>query len=439
VNGKDHRLEKVPSAVRVRERFGWCLYDWANSAFATTILASILPVYFSEVIVPEGGAEVAFLGIRSTLSATSLWGYASGLSALFILMSAPFLGGIADATGRKKHFLMGFCYGGALMTVLLFLSGPGKVFYVLILFSLGHYCFVAANVFYDAFLPFLSTGKEMDRLSGQGFALGYLGGAVLLGLSLLLIEFSGLWGLPQETAVRISLASAGFWWAGFGTVSFFLFREKLPLRETPESLLVGAAKGLSRTLRTTRMLTHHRNVWLFLLAYMIYNDGVQTVIKMASIYGKDELDFSTGHLLGTLLLVQFVAIPGALMMSNLAGRFGAKRIVLGALLLWLAITLYAYQMSSEWEFWILGLAVGMVLGGTQALSRSLYASLIPREQSAQFFGYFSVFAKFSAIWGPIFFAFIRQLTGTARLSILSLSLFFMAGGILLIFVRPGRE
>jgi UMF1 family MFS transporter len=173
---------------------------------------------------------------------------------------------------------------------------------------------------------------------------------------------------------------------------------------------------------------------IFLLAYMIYNDGVQTVIKMASIYGKDELHLPTTTLLGTLLMVQCIGIGGALFMSRVAAWLGTRRTIMGALLVWLAMTVYAYRMDSAPEYWVLGIVVGLILGGTQALSRSLYGSLIPKEQAAQFFGYFSVFAKFSAIWGPILFAFIRQVTGTSRLSILSLSLFFLLGWVLMFFV-----
>ena len=426
-------------AVNKGERLGWCLYDWANSAFATTVLAAVLPVYFAESIVPSQGETITFLGYNWVLSATSLWGYASGLTALLILVSAPVLGGIADHSHRKKSFLTIFCYGGSLMTVLLLFSGPGDTVYTLIVFCLAHYCFVGGNVFYDAFLPFLAQGTDMDRLSGQGYAAGYLGGGLLFTLNVIFIQYSQHFGIPKETAVRYSLASAGIWWALFGSVAFSMFREgrpSMPLRPGPGGAIM---EGLRTTWETTRMIPRHRNVLLFLLAYMIYNDGVQTVIKMASIYGKEELGLSTGTLLGTLLMVQFIGIGGALLMSRLAVRFGTRRSIMGALILWILLTLFAYRMNTSAEYWFLGLVVGLILGGTQALSRSMYASLIPREHAAQFYGYFSVFAKLSAIWGPIIFAFIRQVTGTSRLSILSLSLFFAAGLGLLFLVKEGQE
>ena len=421
-----------------KERLGWCLYDWANSAFATTIMAAILPVYFAESVVPENGVYFAFLNFRGHLSATSLWGYASGFTAFMIMVSAPVLGTIADQVDRKKLFLMTFCYVGSLLTILLFFSGPGDVFYTLLLFCLAHYFFVGGNVFYDAFLPFFSSGKEIDLLSGQGYALGYLGGGLLLALNILFIQFGYQFGVSKLMSVKLSLASAGFWWAMFGTISFFLFHEKKETQFLHTSIFQAAKIGFRKTWHTTRMVTGYKHLLIFLLAFMIYNDGVQTVIKMASIYGKDELHLSTATLLGTLLMVQFIGIGGALLMSRMARWCGAKRTIMACLLVWFGLTLFAYRMETHFEFWILGIVAGLILGGTQALSRSFYGSLIPKDQSAQFFGYYSVFAKFSAIWGPIIFALVRQVTGTSRLSILSLSLFFLTGWILLFFVKEKR-
>jgi UMF1 family MFS transporter len=275
----------------------------------------------------------------------------------------------------------------------------------------------------------------MDRLSGQGFALGYLGGGLLLALNILFIQFSHLFGVPKVTAVKLSLASAGFWWALFGTLSFCLFQEEKGTGYRHVTLRSAARLGFRKAWETTRMVAGYKQLLLFLLAFMIYNDGVQTVIKMATIYGKEELHFSVGTLLGTLLMVQFIGVGGALLMSWVAQRWGTKRTIMGGLMAWFGVTLFAYRMEASIEFWLLGIVIGLILGGTQALSRSLYGRLIPKERSAQFFGYYSVFAKFSSIWGPIIFALIRQLTGTSRLSILSLSSFFLVGWALLFFVK----
>ena len=418
-----------------KEKFGWCLYDWANSAFAATILAAILPVYFAESIVPANGAKLAFFGWKGSVSATSLWGYASGLTSLLILLSAPVLGAIADKSQRKKAFLVTFCFLGSFLTSLLFFSSPSDIFYVLLIFCLAQYCFVGGNVFYDAFLPFLAKGTEMDRLSGNGYALGYLGGGLLLALNVLFIQCAPIIGVQKEMAVRLSFVSAGIWWAFFGAISFRLFHESAGPHEKRSTLFQSAVEGLQNVRETIRVVRQSRNVLLFLVAYMIYNEGVQTVIRMASIYGKEELGLSTGTLLGTLLMVQFVGIGGAILMSWIAARFGIKQTIMAILASWFALTIFAYGMTEAWEFWFLGGGVGLILGGTQALSRSFYGRMIPREQSAQFFGYFSVFAKMSAIWGPILFAFIRQMTGTSRLSVLSLSVFFLVGCGMLFFVK----
>jgi len=280
---------------------------------------------------------------------------------------------------------------------------------------------------------------HLDRLSGQGYALGYLGGGLLLAISVLFIQFSHVFGIHKETAVRLSLASAGLWWALFGTISFLLFQEEKTPGEVQKSIRQAALEGLRKTWETTRAFTRHRQVLIFLVAYMLYNDGVQTVIRMASIYGKDELNLPTGTLLGTLLMVQFIGIGGAILMSRVARPFGTKRTIMGLLVIWFALTIFAYKMNTSLEFWILGVVVGLILGGTQALSRSFYGRLIPEGQSAQFFGYFSVFSKLSAIWGPILFAFIRQATGTSRFSVLAVSVFFIVGWLILFFVDGDKN
>jgi len=418
-----------------KEKFGWCLYDWANSAFATTVMAAVLPVYFAEVIVPSEGSALTFQGVKSTLSATSLWGYLNGFTALLIVISAPVLGSIADYTQSKKKFLAAFCYAGAISTVLLFCSGPGDIFYTLLLFGIAHYCFSAGNVFYDSFLPFLAKGSDMDRLSSKGYALGYFGGGLLLAANVLFIQFSPEFGVCKNSAIKISIASAGLWWGGFGTIALCLIQEQRLRPVIQTGLVQTTLTGIQRTWNTTRSIIKHRQLSVFLLAYLVYNDGIITVIKMATIYGIDELHLSSGTLLGTLLMVQFVGIFGTILMSRISHWLGAKRTIMGAVLIWLLITLFASRMNSSIEYLFLGLMIAMVLGGTQALSRSYYGRLVPREKSAEFFGYFSVFTKASAILGPILFAIIRQITGTARLSILFLSLFFLTGWGILFFVK----
>ena len=413
--------------MSARSLRGFYLYDWANSAFATVILAALLPVYFAEAVVPAGGFRV----FGATLSATSLWGYASGLSTLLVFLSAPLLGALADATRSRRRWLIGCFLPGAVATVALIAIGPGDVWAALALYVTAGTAFVAANIFYDAFLPGLGDASERDRISARGFAWGYAGGGLLFLVDLILIQAHGSFGLTKEWAVRIALASAGLWWGGFGLVAWRLMEEPpgVARRANPAAALRGTAATF-RAVLARPALAH------FCLAFLFYNDGIQTVVKMASIYGKDELHLDTGTLLGTLLLVQAVGVPGALLFGRLARGWGAKRALVLSLVIWLGVVAWGYRLAAAWEFWVLGAAVGFCLGATQALSRSLYARFVPLERSAEYYGFYSVFAKFSAIGGPILFAAIRQATGTARLSILALGIFFLLGLILLL-AMPG--
>jgi UMF1 family MFS transporter len=430
-------MEKM--AYRKNDRgiiFGWCMYDWANSAFATTVIAALLPAYFAgEVVGPEG------VMIGGTLySATTLWGFVVGLAALIIFLVAPILGAISDFSAAKKRFLLTFAYGGSLFTIMLYFCSHGDVFKTLIIFLFAQIGFIAGNVFYDAFLPQIASEDKIDWVSGKGFSFGYLGGGIQFAIALGLVAGHETLGISQSQAARIGLALTGFWWAGFTLFTVKHLREAPRSEAYPESfhdrpLLVSyVVVGFSNLFKTARQVGRFRHLLLFLIAFMLYNDGIQTVINMATIYGKEELKLTTTHLMLTLLTIQIVAILGALAFSKLAGWIGAKRAVMVTLFLWSCVVVYAYFIHTATEYFVLGIVVGIVLGGSQALSRSLYGSMIPEEASAEFYGFYSVFSKFSAIWGPMVFAVIRQLAGSSRLSIISLIVFFITGLILLYFV-----
>jgi UMF1 family MFS transporter len=417
--------------------FGWCMYDWANSAFATTVLAALLPAYFAgEVVGPEG------VVIGGTLySATTLWGFVVALAAFLIFIIAPVLGAISDFSAAKKKFLLSFAYGGSLFTILLFFCRSGDVFKTLLIFLMAQIGFIAGNVFYDAFLPQIASEDKIDWVSGKGFSYGYLGGGLQFAVALGLVAGHEMLGISQPLAARIGLALAGIWWAGFTLFTAKYLREAprteaLPSKYHGKPMLYSyVSVGFSRLLRTTRHVGRFRHLLIFLIAFMLYNDGIQTVINMATIYGKEELNLTTTTLMLTLLTIQTIAIFGALAFSRLAGLIGAKRAVMITLVLWSGVVIYAYFIQSAAEYFTLGLIVGIVLGGSQALSRSLYGAMIPEEASAEFYGFYSVFSKFSAIWGPMAFAIIRQVAGSSRLSIVSLIVFFIAGLILLSFVN----
>jgi MFS transporter, UMF1 family len=421
--------DAAASAVQRRGIFGWAMYDWANSAYVTTVAVAVLPAYFAAAVVPEGGWE--FMG--QTLSATSLWGYAVSLSSLLVFVLAPFLGAMADFSAIKRRMLIGFCYLGSLATVGLFFSGPGLVVFTLVLFVLAQIGLTGGNVFYDAFLPHVAPPHLQDRVSGKGFALGYIGGGLQFALSLGLIAGHDKLGLDYGFAARLAMASAGVWWGGFALITFARLEEHgrpqtLPpeLRGLPRPWAY-LRMGFARVREHTRHLREQKPLLVFLLAFLFYNDGIQTVISMATIYGKQELKLSTTTLMLTLLLIQFVAIFGALGMSRLAEKLGTRQTLMLGLVVWCGIAVYGYFLEHAWEYFVLGGAVGLVLGGSQALSRSLYSRMIPREASAEYFGYYSVVSKFSSIAGPFVFAVITQATGSSRGALLSLIVFFVIG------------
>ncbi len=416
------------------------MYDWANSAYVTTVAVALLPAYFARVVVGPQGVAIG----GTTYSATSLWGFTVSGATLIAFVFAPVLGSIADFSSAKKRFLLAFAYSGSLFALLLFFSRSGDVFRTLLLFLVAQVGFVSANVFYDAFLPQISSEDKIDWVSGKGYAFGYAGGGLQFAISLGLVAGHETLGISQNLAVRISLALAALWWAGF---TLFTARylseppatEKLPerYRGWPRAAAYGAI-GLSRTLKTLRRVGRFRHLVLFLIAFMLYDDGIQTVINMASVYAVDELGLSTTAVMLTLLMIQVVATPGALLFGRVAGAIGAKRAVMVTLALWSGVVVLAYFIHNATEFFILGAAVGLVLGGSQALSRSFYGSMVPEQASAEFFGFYTIFSKFSAMWGPMAFAIIRQMTGTSRLSIISLIVFFIAGLVLLYFVDEGK-
>ncbi len=434
-------LNKYMKSAKEKNIFAWYMYDWANSAFATTVIAALLPIYFATVIVPSDGWIFKFSSIEISTNATTLWAFLSGTTALFVFLSAPILGAIADISESKKSFLMIFCFGGSLFTTLLFFSRSGNVWMTMIFFFLANTCFISANIFYDAFLPHIASKGEINQVSGKGYAYGYLGGGLQFLICIVIIIAHNKIGIEKTIAVRICFLFTGIWWAGFSIITFTWLHEPKSIKYfTPQykgnnNLWAYVRTGIMRTWDTILNVKKHRNLAVFLIAFMFYNDGIHTVIRMAAIYGKDELGLANETLMGTLLLVQFVGIGGALLFSHFSNTFGTKRILILILFLWLGILCYAYLMTSPLGFWILGIAVGLVLGGSQALSRSMYGAMIPSNESAEFFGYYSVFSKFSAIWGPFVFGIIRQITGTSRLAILSLVGFFIVGIVLLCLVR----
>ena len=407
---KDQAYRKVINA--------WSMYDWANSAFATTIMAAVLPVYYSVI------AEPALTKTQST----AYWGYTNSIALLLIAIISPILGSMADYRGQKKQFLTYFAFAGITATALMFFITTGEWLLASSLFILGNIGFAGANIFYDSLLPHIAKKDDIDQVSTRGFAFGYLGGGILLAVNLAMITFSPahLTGLMT----RLSLVSVAVWWLIFSIPLLRHVPEPVG-KILPDEKLVNPIKaGFLRLRDTFREVTKYSELFKFLIAFWLYNDGIGTIIKMATIYGA-EIGIDQTSLIGTLLMVQFVGIPFSFAFGWLAKKIGTKSSIYLSLGVYTLISIGGYFMSKPLHFWMLGFAVALVQGGSQALSRSLYGRMVPKAQSAEFFSFYSVSGKFAGIFGPLVFGLVSQAMGNSRLGIVSLIIFFIAGGLLL--------
>jgi UMF1 family MFS transporter len=403
------------------EVLSFSLYDSACSAYLTSVATALLPAYFAAVVAPKGA-----LILGSHVPASSLWGYAVSLAAALVFVLAPALGAAADAGGRRGGMLAACCAAGSAAVMLLGFAGPGDAAYCLGVFVLAHVAFAAGNAFYDSFLPTLAAETERDRISGLGYAFGYAGGGLNLILCLALVSGHAALGLDQGQAVRLAMALAGAWWLAMGLYAI----RGLPASARP-GLSPGPVElvrlGFTRAGRAAREARNRPRLFLFLLAYFFYNDGIQTVIAMSSVYGQQEIGLTEDVLILTLLFIQAIALAGALLFARLAGRIGAARALMVSLALWTLVAILAWGVTTAGQFFALGALVGVALGGSQALSRSVFSRLVPPEEPALYFGFFSVLTKLSAILGPLVFALVGQATGSARPAIASLVVFFAVG------------
>jgi UMF1 family MFS transporter len=402
----------------------WALYDWANSAFATVMMAGFFPVFFRDVwSAGEASADITFrLGI------------ANSIASLVIVALGPALGAIADSGGRRKRFLMAFLILGVTTTAALTWVALGKWELALVLFVLSTVGFLGANVFYDALIVSVTTEERYDVVSALGYALGYLGGGVLFAGCVAMTLWPARFGLAgAEQAVRLSFLLTAIWWAVFSIPLFVAVREQGAAMRT--SLGAAVRGGLSQLAATFREIRRLRPVVLFLLAYWLYIDGVDTIIRMAVDYGM-ALGFGRNGLILALLITQFVGFPAAIAFGRIGTRLGARTGILIGIGVYVGVTVWAFFMDSSWEFYALAVTIGLVQGGVQALSRSFYARLIPPERSAEFFGFYNMLGKFAAVVGPALMGIVGVATGSPRLAILSILVLFVGGGALLVLVKP---
>lgn len=424
---------------RRREQRGWYVYDWANSAFYATVVTVFIGPYLSSVATaaadPRGFVHPLGLDIR----AKAVFPFAVTLSVIAQVLVLPLAGALADHTGRKRRLLGSFAYAGAAATVALYVVTGGRYLLGAVLFVVANLAIGASTVVYNSFLPDIATPDERDAVSSRGWGIGYLGGGVLLALNLALFRTHDAVGLSEATAVRICLASAGVWWAGFTVIPLCALRDRRrpPAGDTLPRAVAACFAQLSGTLRDLR----NRPVTLvFLLSFLVYNDGVQTVITMAATYATEELKLGQSIVISAVLLVQFVAFGGALLLGRFAERYGAKRVVLVALAAWTVVVLVSYtlQRGSAVQFFLLAAVIGLVMGGTQALSRSLYSHLVPHDRAAEYFGFYELSDKGTSWLGPFVFALALQWTDSYRSAITSLVVFFVVGFALLISVDLPR-
>ena len=414
-----------------RERLGWYSYDWAMSAFNTTVVSVFLAPYLTSVAEAAADADGRIHPLGISMPPGSLFGYVVSMSVLLQVVVLPLTGAVADRSGRKRQLLAGTTLAGALCTMaLFFVSGSG---YLLgsALFIVANIAFGAATVVYYSWLPDLADPDERDAVSSRGWALGYLGGALLLAANLALFTQYESLGVTADQAVRICLSSAGVWWAGFAVVSIALLRNRAPRGDdAPQSTGRALRTSTRQLLATLRELRRYRLTLWFLVAYLLFNDGVQTVITVSAQFGSEELELSQTTLVSAILLVQVVAFFGARGMGRLAESTGALRTVLGSMVVWVGVLVAAVFLTpgAAVQFYLLAVVIGFVLGGTQALSRSLFSQLIPAGKEAEYFGLYTISDRGTSWLGTFLFALTFQLTESYRYAIISLVLFFVVGG-----------
>ena len=410
------------------------MYDWANSAFSTTVVSVFLGPYLSglagAVARANGNPTVELFGIP--LAPSSVFSYATSLSVLLQVFFLPLLGAIADFSNLRKRMMFVFATIGALATIAFFGVTGGLWWLGALLYILANLAFGASIVFYNSFLGDIASEGRRDFVSSHGFALGYLGGGILLLLNIILFFARDSLGIDAGLATRINLASAGIWWLLFSQVTFRRLKNRAAARQLPagSGYLTVGLRQLRETIKEVR---HFPHTLAYLLAYLVYNDGIQTVISQAAVFGSEELKLDLGVLSGVILMIQFVAYGGSYLFDRIARRIGAKRAILVSLFVWAGLTIYSFAfLYTATQFFALGAILALVLGGSQALSRSLFSQMIPKGRESEFFSFYEISERGTSWMGPLVFGLVNQLTGSLRLAILSLIVFFVVGIILLI-------
>lgn len=403
----------------MKKIISWALYDWANSAFATTVMAGFFPVFFKEFW--SAGAE-------NSVSTFHL-GWANALSSVIVALLAPAIGAVADAGGLRKRMLFLFSFTAIVLTCSLGLVGMGAWKLAILLYVLAIVGFAGGNVFYDSLMISVAGGRSMNLVSALGYGLGYLGGGLLFAVNVWMTQDPSAFGLDGiEQAIRVSFVMVGVWWALF-SIPIYLFVPE-PDGGKDEGVIESIRGGFTRLAATFAEARKLKVIFLFLIAYWLYIDGVDTIVRMAVDYGMS-LGFDSGSLIKALLITQFVGFPAAVAMGWLGDVIGTKRAIYLCIVVYAAVTVYASVMDRVVEFYVLAAAIGLVQGGIQSLSRAYFTTLIPHDKSAEFFGLYNMMGKFAAVLGPLMVGTVSILTGSPRASILSIIVLFIIGAIFL--------
>jgi UMF1 family MFS transporter len=415
----------------------WAFYDWANSVYSLVISTAIFPIYFESVTKTDDGNIISFLGHEYENMA--IYSYSISAAFLIVAIISPILSGIADRSGKKKSFLKFFCYLGAASCSSLFFFEGGNIYFGLIMSILASVGFWGSLVFYNAYLPEIALPEEQDALSARGFSLGYFGAALLLIINLIMIQKPELFGIADTgLATRVSFLLVGIWWAGFAQYTFKHLPENPYHHKTPRRYIF---RGYQELQKVVHQLRGEKSLRRFLYSFFFYSIGVQTVMYMAAPFGTNELQLDSSKLILTILIIQFVGILGAWIFSKISERFGNLQSIKASVVIWAFICFFAYTLRAddalvELKFYIVGGLVGLVMGGIQAMSRSTYSKLLPEtEAHASFFSFYDVSEKIAIVIGTITYGWLIQLTGSMRLSALSLALFFVIGFVLLLRIK----
>jgi UMF1 family MFS transporter len=407
----------------------WAMYDWANSAFQSTIITAVFPAFFS---------SYAAAGMPAT-EATSRFAWATTIAVTITAILGPFLGAIADYRALKKRMLAVFMLVGVVTTLLMTTISEGGWQYAALLFIVANIAIASSFVFYDSLLPHIAAAEEIDRVSTAAYAVGFFGGGIVLAMNLAWILAPAAFGLSGTVAaIKLSFVSVAIWWLVFSVPLLRQVPEPRAVLEADETGAENAVRvAVTRVWETFHELRGYRQAFLMLVAFLLYSDGIQTIIRMASIYGQ-EVGIDRNSQIAAFVMVQFVGVPFAFLFGALADRIGAKTAIFLALVVYTGISTLGYYMTTAWHFFALAFLVAMVQGGSQALSRSLFARMIPRHKSSEFFGFFSVFEKFAGIFGPALFALSVEISGSSRAAVLSVILFFIVGGLVLTRVNVAQ-